>query len=109
MAADVGGAPKDGPVVAFGVERLAAALKEAGQAVTLVDPPGENLSQAVQIVLRVDPYLTGADKQPLTAESYRISRSSKPRLTRIEMIASDAAGASYAAMDLAEQVRCGRR
>jgi hypothetical protein len=80
-------APKDSPIVAFGVARLAAALKEAGQGVTLVDPPGENLAQPAQVVVRVDPYLTGADKQPLAAESYRILRSSRPKLTRIEMIA----------------------
>ena len=100
-------APKDSPNVAFGVARLAAALKEAGQGVVLVDPPGENLTQPVQIVLRIDPYLTGADNRPLAAESYRITRSSQPKLTRIAAAGTDAAGASYAAMDLAEQVRCG--
>ena len=92
MAADVAVvAPKDSPMVAFGVERLAGALKEAGQAVTLVDPPGENLSEGVQVVVRIDPYLTGADNRPLAAESYRISRSSKPKLTRIEL-AGDGCG-----------------
>ena len=96
-------APKDSPNVAFGVARLAAALKEAGQGVVLVDPPGENLTQPVQIVLRIDPYLTGADKKPLAAESYRITRSSQPKLTHIAAAGTDAAGASYAAMDLAEQ------
>ena len=94
-------------MVAFGVERLTGALKEAGQAVTPADPPGENLSEGVQVVVRIDPYLTGADNRPLAAESYRIPRSSKPKLTRIELAATDAAGAAYAAMDLAEQVRCG--
>lgn len=100
-------APKGNPMVAFGVERLAEALKETGQAAMPVDPPGENLPQAVQIVLRIDPYLTGADNRPLAAESYRISRSSTPKLTRIELTATDASGASYAAMDLSEQIRCG--
>jgi hypothetical protein len=100
--------PKDSPVIRFGAEYLESALKQTGQAVMVFDPEVTNLHQEVQVFIRIDPYMTGTDNKPLPEQSYRMTQTSSPRITRLDLIAPDVVGAMYATMDLAEQVGAGK-
>ncbi len=92
---DAGTAP-----VAFGAERLRAALEQAGYAAT---PPGRVAAATARIAIGIEP----ADDAQLPAEGFAIRRTAAGETAAVEIVGGDATGAMYGALEVAERLRHG--